>query len=485
MYILPELTPITSTTENRAMAESSTLCGMPETDITGLKETLYAQQQLLQQLYAELDKERESSATAASETLSMILRLQGEKAAVQMEASQYKRLAEEKMSHAENSLSVFEELIYQKEMEIASLEFQVQAHRYKLLSMGCSDLGAYESKFPENLFLQRGDSSNVEMGANGNFRRLKSLPPIQLKDSHHKKLTKERERSMTPMSDLIPEIVKENIDREVNFQNLDLETKSGNSSGGSFDSYWEQITKLDGRVKEISDCKVSGRDKSSMSMPCSLLSQVSGKSSGSTRGESINNLDQIKLHDSIQETEAVVKSFCSSNVQDIFEVPRSNENSKECECQKKERNKLILEGENRLGKPYPVSEESFELHVKDETDWIKKLLCVNHDNKLSKERDGVSVGCNVALVPTIGVDESEVKFQRLCHRIERLEGDRYYTRQEISEVGEEELNLLKEINEKLNLVQTELRSWRTTKKFPPKDEQSLLPITEAMLHFWL
>ncbi|CAN7006085.1 unnamed protein product [Brassica rapa subsp. trilocularis] len=54
----------------------------------------------------------------------MILRLQGEKAALEMEASQYKRMSEEKMCHAETSLTLFEDLIYRKEMEMASLEFQ-------------------------------------------------------------------------------------------------------------------------------------------------------------------------------------------------------------------------------------------------------------------------------------------------------------------------------------------------------------------------
>ncbi|CAB4288887.1 unnamed protein product [Prunus armeniaca] len=110
------------------MAEGS-MPGMPETDITALTEALYAQQQLLQKLYSELDQEREASSTAADEALSMILRLQGEKSAMKMEASQYKRLAEEKICHAEEALAIFEDLIYQKEMEIASLEFQLQAYR--------------------------------------------------------------------------------------------------------------------------------------------------------------------------------------------------------------------------------------------------------------------------------------------------------------------------------------------------------------------
>lgn len=472
------------------MAES--MCStMSETDIIALKETLQAQQQLLQKLYSELDEEREASASAATETLSMILRLQGEKAAVQMEANQYKRMAEEKMCHAENSLFIFEDLIYQKEMEIASLEFQVQAYRCKFLSMGCSDLGANDSRFPENLLLQRSDSCKVEMGGSGNVRRLSSLPPIQLKDPHQKKSNLERELSPIPMSDLIPKIVKQKTEQEVNVQNLDFEKKSGNSAGGTFDSYWNKIRKLDERVKEISDCKVSGRDNSvnlkGESMPCSLLPQVSIENLREpTSGEIITNSEQVKFQENIQERAAIVNSSCSSTVQDIFEVPQSNDICKAHECQKRERNKLILEGENRLGKPDLAFENTFGLHFKDETDWTKKmLLCANYDNKLSKARSEVSVDCNVALVhSTTSVAESQEKIQQLCQRIEQLERERNYPRQEISEVGEEELNLLKEIREQINTIQTELRSWRT-KKPPPQDAQSLDPLAEAMLYFWL
>ena len=83
-----------------SMAENNTNSGMPETSIATLKEALCAQQQLLQKLYAELDVEKESSATAVSEALSMILHLQGV-----MEASQYKRMTEEEICHAEENLA--------------------------------------------------------------------------------------------------------------------------------------------------------------------------------------------------------------------------------------------------------------------------------------------------------------------------------------------------------------------------------------------
>ncbi|XLU98478.1 myosin-binding protein 7-like [Arachis hypogaea] len=104
------------------MVETRTASLMEEADITAMKETHRAQHTPLQQLHAELDQEKEASATAASEAMDMILRLQGKKAAVKMEASHYKRMAEEKIGHAEETLEVFEELMYQKEIENTTLE---------------------------------------------------------------------------------------------------------------------------------------------------------------------------------------------------------------------------------------------------------------------------------------------------------------------------------------------------------------------------
>ncbi|KAF3452926.1 hypothetical protein FNV43_RR03359 [Rhamnella rubrinervis] len=481
------------------MAEGSTYYGMTDSDMTAMKEALLAQQQLLQKLYVELDEERESSATAASEALSMILRLQGEKAAVKMEASQYKRLAEEKICHAEESLEIFEDVIYQKEMEIASLEFQVQAYKCKLLSLGCSDLGATENRFPENLLFQGSDLSNGETSVSGNVRRTNSLPPIPLKDSQHEKNIGEREGSITPILDL----VRKEVGQEVSVQSLNTEKKSGNCTGADSSSYWEQIRALDERVKQISHSKDSGRDKSTNS----LSSQASTSTScDPTRPGIISSLDQEKDNYNQQESEENASTSCSSNVHDIFEVPQIDEIWKIHEHQKKQESKLTVDVEDRLGKPDLVAQEIDDLCVKDEADCLKKmLLCTIHESTLCKPTG--SVDCNVATVcPTTGVAESQAKFQQLCRRIDQLEGERNSTSQEISYAGDEERKLLREIHDQLNQIQAEIRNWGMNKsppqdeqlsqiqteirsqriqKSPSHDEQPLLSLMEAMLHFWL
>jgi hypothetical protein len=225
---------------------------MSETDITAMKETLRAQQQLLQKLYAELDEEREASATAASEAMDMILRLQGEKAAVKMEASHYKRMSEEKIGHAEATLEVFEELMYQKEMEIASLEFQVLAYKQKLLALG-ADFNASDFEFPEDLLLNRNDQqNNGENGQSSTIRRLSSLSPLQFKNTL--RVNRKRDPSPTPIPfpDVIPN-THEGKGQEVNSPSLEIPKKHVDYANGTLDSYWNQIQKLDEKVDVISD----------------------------------------------------------------------------------------------------------------------------------------------------------------------------------------------------------------------------------------
>jgi hypothetical protein len=55
-------------------------------------------------------------------------------------------------------------------MEVASLGLQVQAYGCKFLSMGYSDLGAYDYGFPEDTFLQKSDSCKMETDASSDIR---------------------------------------------------------------------------------------------------------------------------------------------------------------------------------------------------------------------------------------------------------------------------------------------------------------------------
>ena len=458
---------------------------MAESDITAMKETLRAQQQLLQKLYAELDQEREASATAASEAMDMILRLQGEKAAVKMEASHYKRMSEEKIGHAEATLEVFEELMYQKEMEIASLEFQVCAYKHKLLTLG-ADFNASEFEFPEDLPLNRNDQQhNGENVQSSTIRRLGSLPPIPSKNNLRSNRKRDRSPTPLPVSDVIPNTLEDG-DREVISPSPDLPRKPMDFTYGTLDSYWNQIQSLDEKVNAISDCKESGVEKcanlrSRRGRSCSIFSQASNKIplDKSYRLPYPINADKENHFEGGIDTPQVSSPSCSINVHDVFEVPQTSEKHEVSEHGKRRLERWISDVDNRLIKPDSMSEEIIEAHVKHDMEKLKSLmLSTNHEVKKSNHKDVKSVvDCN-----------AEAEFNKLHQRIDRLERERISIRQE--EIrhegdGEEYLRLLKDIQSQLNSIQSEMRNCNKTKKASPRKEEdvSLGPLQEVMCLF--
>lgn len=82
--------------------------------------------------YVELEKERMAAKTAAEETMAMILRLQNEKSLVEMEAKQYKRLAEEKQLHDQEVIEALRWIVMKHESERSRLEDEVRLLKWKL-----------------------------------------------------------------------------------------------------------------------------------------------------------------------------------------------------------------------------------------------------------------------------------------------------------------------------------------------------------------
>lgn len=107
-----------------------------EVEAAALREALARHQLTVAELCAELEEERAASSSAASEAMAMILRLQREKAEVQMEARQFKRFAEEKMAHDQQELLILEDLVYKREQALQALTCQLRAYRHRLLSYG-------------------------------------------------------------------------------------------------------------------------------------------------------------------------------------------------------------------------------------------------------------------------------------------------------------------------------------------------------------
>ncbi|KAE8076252.1 hypothetical protein FH972_014915 [Carpinus fangiana] len=80
-------------------------------------------------LYLELEKERCAAASAAEEAMAMILRLQEEKALIEMEAKQYHRMIEEKSAYDAEEMDILKEILLRREREKHFLEKEVEAYR--------------------------------------------------------------------------------------------------------------------------------------------------------------------------------------------------------------------------------------------------------------------------------------------------------------------------------------------------------------------
>ncbi|KAG8374024.1 hypothetical protein BUALT_Bualt11G0087900 [Buddleja alternifolia] len=117
-----------------------------ENECKALRETVSSQQQTIQELITELDEERNASSSAANEAMSMILRLQREKAETQMELRQFKRFAEEKMAHDQQEMLAMEDLLYKREQALQSLTCEVQAYKHRMLSYGLTEAEVEEDK---------------------------------------------------------------------------------------------------------------------------------------------------------------------------------------------------------------------------------------------------------------------------------------------------------------------------------------------------
>ncbi|KAL8040886.1 hypothetical protein ABFX02_10G129300 [Erythranthe guttata] len=399
---------------------------MSPEEVSALKETLYAQQKLLQKLYTELDAEREAAATAASEAMSTIDRLEREKSAVKMEADQYKRVAEEKMCHVEESLAIIKDIFHQKDMEVAALSYQVEAYRYKLLSMGCADL------------LQR----NENVACDTSLGRRNSAPLLV----KFNRALIERDSNASPEIDGLSSF--EEINEFITSDSSDKKSESP--------SLQEQIRKLGLQVKEFAnDTSSANNNRTRSPSP-----QLSFDNSFDTNKDQENN----------------PYAASTSVVLDVFEVPqvdRSIDTSYESSSKDKKKTGFFQASE------ILESREAVKLHAKDESDWLKKLLqSTNHEKNLYRPSDITAIDRALVVQPSTSVAQCRPDLNNRALGVSEIE--------RVSENSnrEEVLKLLKEIKEQISLLQNEVRSQKGNKSFT-RENSSLHSLSEAMFHFWL
>uniref|UniRef100_A0A0E0KNZ2 GTD-binding domain-containing protein n=1 Tax=Oryza punctata TaxID=4537 RepID=A0A0E0KNZ2_ORYPU len=89
-------------------------------------------------LQRELEKERSAAASAAEEAMAMILRLQKEKSALEIEARQQRRTADERCAFYEDEVEELRDIVLVRERESRALQKEVDAYR-RLLGLAAEE----------------------------------------------------------------------------------------------------------------------------------------------------------------------------------------------------------------------------------------------------------------------------------------------------------------------------------------------------------
>ncbi|XP_058770980.1 myosin-binding protein 3-like [Vicia villosa] len=117
----------------KSCLESQDGSGMSEIEgesiVDKLKRQIEYDKKCMDDLQKELEEERNASAIAADEAMSMITRLQEEKAALQMEALQYLRMMDEQAEYDNDEFEKVNDLLAEKEKEIQDLEAELEYYR--------------------------------------------------------------------------------------------------------------------------------------------------------------------------------------------------------------------------------------------------------------------------------------------------------------------------------------------------------------------
>ncbi|CAO2146933.1 unnamed protein product [Urochloa humidicola] len=113
-----------------------------------LREALAAQRRRAADLLAELELERGAAEGAASEAMSMILRLQRDKSEAMMEARQYRRYAEERFAHDALEREALRDALERREDAVRALDARLRACQARLLHLGFPSPSPLPSSLP-------------------------------------------------------------------------------------------------------------------------------------------------------------------------------------------------------------------------------------------------------------------------------------------------------------------------------------------------
>ncbi|PKU65341.1 hypothetical protein MA16_Dca025146 [Dendrobium catenatum] len=401
---------------------------MAEAEVISLKEALYKQAQSIQELSAELEEERKAAASGVDEALSMIFRLQEERAMEKMEASQYKRMAEAKMIHAEESLAFLKETILEKEIEIAALKFQVQSYRQNIIRVGISNADYVKEA---NMFESVNNTFLKVTGSNDRFRRHISMPSGWLDSSNFGFDIIDKNEPLIPS---VPSIWSETgeCSKQLSEQRTEFFPNK---------SIIEEVAS-NSELQEVKEDLKSIQINSKCSYCSSLPSQK-------------HRLELDSFSFSYLEKDSTGETSHSTNIQDIYEIPNSttNESCKSGSCK------------TSIGAVQNVLIESLGDDLTNRTPM--KYPTIGKGVFMNSLQSSEITGCH-----------SDV--EELKQRVQKLENDQWVMKEEESKRNNEQLNLLKQMREQLNILQSQTKVPKR-KKLSRQDEILLVSITEVCI----
>ncbi|KAK4778230.1 hypothetical protein SAY87_018417 [Trapa incisa] len=108
---------------------SSRSCMNDKDIIKALEISLLEERVAHANLCLELEKERNAAAIAADEAMAMILRIQEEKASIEMESRQFQRMVEEKSAFDVEEMNIMTEILLRRDREKYFLEKELESYR--------------------------------------------------------------------------------------------------------------------------------------------------------------------------------------------------------------------------------------------------------------------------------------------------------------------------------------------------------------------
>ncbi|KAL0903150.1 hypothetical protein M5K25_027506 [Dendrobium thyrsiflorum] len=448
---------------------------MAKGEIAALKEALCNQNLIIKKLYVELEEEREASATAATEALSMILRLQREKAAEKMEACQYKRMAEERINHAEETLEVLEEVVQQKDLEIESLRFQLKANKQKQTNLGISIPEIREMMLCEN-----------KSCCNGIFRRNASLPSLRGDEFSSDKGFLDDESPIFSS--------KVSVWRKIgDFTNQHI-GMSENEVGDLFKGFLQAKNSAFGSCSSAAGNEVQSTSSPIGSMASFFSAPISEVSTDSSkRGEGMKSDNEaVSSSPSQYEDNGSASSLTtrySALFHDLFGVPESHKDCKPGELCKILLQDAILETNSMIEVPNMMLKEVPDYLIKDDEGLNKtfnegkislpgKEPIIAKLGKMCTPKKGTSVNYQWDLIdPGNGNAISYSDIEQLKRRLQKLEDERIMLHED-SERGKKQL---REMLKQLNSIESHIKR-STSRKNSPVYESSLVSIMEVYVY---